>query len=63
MSVSTSAILEAVATAKMYSRLYACDYFVCMKERRILLLTELRKAQIAVDEVIFSTKSGYTTSI
>ena len=26
MSVSTSAILEAVATAKMYSRLYACDY-------------------------------------
>lgn len=59
MSASTSAILEAVATAKLNARLYACNYFVCMKDQKVLILTELSRVRTHVDEVIFSTKTGY----
>lgn len=59
MSVSTSAILQAVATAKHNALVYKCDYFVCVKDRRVLLLTELARSAIQVDEVIFSTRTGY----
>ena len=59
MSASTHSILEAIATAKRQARIYSCDYFVCVKDKRVLLLTELARANIKVDEVVFSTRTGY----
>lgn len=59
MSASTQAILEAVKTATRQARIYSCEYFVCVKDKRVLLLTELARAQINLDEVVFSTRTGY----